>query len=598
MNFQKSFTKKIAFILVVSLLSMNLTFLATPKRAEATLPVADVPGVVWRLAEKIVSSGAKALAKKLIEKISQATVDWINGGMKGNPSYIANINNFLTGPGGVADQVVGDFFANSDLGFLCDPFKIQVQLALQLGYGSGLRDRIGCTFTRITQNINNSQISGSINLSANGATLGGGTSKFANQGGWNSWLTQTLQPQNNPQGAYLIAKQEMDAGIVNAKGEKVLDLGFGQGALSFERCTDTYKDFNGNLAEPAKSSEYTKGNARPALPFTQEQIYQDGITASQSCAVKTPGSVITGMLTQKATTDVRQGELTATLANGIDAIFGALFNLLIQRGLNQLAKGVLDKDTETSNAYNLAIDNIYRGTVEEGNAEATNLMNLDWTTPNIYTTPTYTTTTPPWDPNYPTTTTPTVTTGGTGGFDPLSQAKNNANMLIDSITKAEFTYQNNYLTAQNLLTSAKNVFASSSICNLTANRFDSVLRSALIQANVVTNIDGTTNPDRTLASIPWNFKVIDTAVNGSNAHVVILNKATSDVNAAANITAVKDAMITVNSTSFNSDVQSTLVENIKTWIRGVGVMYSSNICPINLTEVLKINSATSTSAVQ
>lgn len=262
-----------------------------------------------------------------------------------------------------------------------------------------------------------------------------------------------------------------------------------------------------------------------------------------------------------------------------------------------MAKGVLDKDTETSNAYNSAIDDIYRGTVDQGNAEISNLVNLDWTNPNIYTVPSYTTTTPPWDPNYPTTTT-TVTTGVIGGTDPLSQAKNNANLLIDSIMKSDFTYQNNYLTAQNLLTSAKNVFASSSICNLTANRFDSVLRSALIQANVITNIEGSANPDRTLASIPWNFKVIDTAVSGSNAHIVILNKATSDVNAAPSITAVKDAMITVNSTSFNSDVQANLVENIKTWLRGVGEMYNSNICPINLTEVLKINSATSTSAVQ
>jgi hypothetical protein len=181
-----------------------------------------------------------------------------------------------------------------------------------------------------------------------------------------------------------------------------------------------------------------------------------------------------------------------------------------------------------------------------------------------------------------------------GGYGILEQVKNNANTLISSLMKSELAYQNNYMIAKNVLTSGKNVFATSSACNINYNRIDYVLRSKLIRANVITNIEGTQNSDRTIASIPWTLEVIKAALADSNLKITILNKATSDVSSASGFTAVTDAMIPVNSTAFNTDSQAKMVENIKTWLRGVQNMYNTKLCPIDLTEVLKITSATST----
>ena len=141
MKLQKNFIKKISCLLIISLLSLNLTFLTVPKKANALFGAGDIvfdPGVFARLTldygikvtEKFISQAIKAAALKIIKMMTQATVDWINQGFEGNPAYISNLGDFLGGEGGVADQTIGDFFANEPgLAFLCEPFQLQVKLA-------------------------------------------------------------------------------------------------------------------------------------------------------------------------------------------------------------------------------------------------------------------------------------------------------------------------------------------------------------------------------------------------------------------------------------------------------------------------------------
>jgi len=599
MNFQKRLTKKISLILIVSILSLNLSFLAVPKKTEADIPVINPVHIAeWitdslkAVFEAAVQSAAKTAARIVIQRVTQATVDWINGGFSGQPAYVADFSKFMTGEGGVADRTFGDFIANSDLNFLCDPFRVQVMIALQLGYGANLKNQIGCTFSGVTRNINNAVNNASIGVNASANV---NVSNFTSSGGWDSWLKQTLQPQNNPVGAYLIAKSNLDAQIETAKGSATLGLTIGQGALSFNRCVDTYYNKAGN--QIGKSSEYTSGagetgGGRPPAPANATRT-------DPKCTVKTPGSTITTMLGFKATSDQRMNELVGALSDGIDQIFSALFTSLIQKGMDQLNNGVLDTNTASNNTYNSAIGISLQNSINTYNNDASNVGS--GTTIPSFNFPFSTTT---FEGYYSTTTSggiiggsiiPGGSTGGYGGgYSELGQAQNNSISLINSLSKSELTYQNNYKIAQNVLIQAEKVFATSSICNMSYNRNDSILRSLLIRKNVITNIDGVSDSSRDIASIPWNLEVIKAALADSNANLAILNKAASDVGSASSVSAITDAMIPVNSTSFNTDPQSAMVENIKTWLRGVRGMYNSSICPIDLTKVLQINSATST----
>jgi hypothetical protein len=629
MNYKK-YTKKISLLLIISIMSLNLSFLATPKKANALWGVLDTnlidpftlafytsaqvsltamttaTGVsatentalgLWETLKKYtfeaaMAGFAKKLALQLVQQFTQATVDWINSGFNGNPAYVADFNKFVTGEGGVADAAMGDFFANSDLNFLCAPFQIQVKLALQLGYGAGLKNQIGCTLSGITRNVSNAINNASIGVNVN-------VSNFTNNGGWDSWLNMTLQPQNNPVGAYLIAKNALDAQIETAKGSATLELAAGQGALSFKRCTDVYADASGN--ENGRSGEYTANSGnRPHIP--------DGkYLKNTECTVKTPGSTITSMLGFKATSEGRVSEIQAATANGIDSIVGALLNALITSAIKGIKAGVLDGNATASQNYSNVLNNANGQIVQTYNNQMSGIYDGSYTDPSQILTSLYPDSTsgsssvlynPYSTPIYNGTTSGGI--GGNngtvygGGYSVLGQAKNNSIILLNSLSKSESEYQNNYKIAQNVLIQAEKVFATSSICNMSYNRNDSILRSLLIRKNVITNIDGVSDSSRDIASIPWNLEVIKAALTDSNSNLAILNKAASDVGSASSVSAITDAMIPVNSTSFNTDPQSNMVENIKTWLRGVQGMYNSPICPIDLTKVLQINSATST----
>ena len=655
MNFQRPLIKKISFILLIFVLSTNFTFLSVPQKTKAQTEIVgglinalkpqnviDTPlntqtgtKTVWDKAKEafstLWSTTWRMMAKKIILNITQATVSWINGGMKGQPAFLgSNLHTFLTGPGGLDDQVMGQFFQDQGLGFLCAPFQLQVKLALQLGYGATLKDKIGCTLTQIEQNasdaLTNSSVS--VGLDVNGNTVTAGVHDFRNKDGWNDWLSATLQPQNNPVGAYLTAKANLDERLTTTLNGKQIDFLSGGGALSWTTCIDHYY-LKGN--EIGTSPQYTQGSAQ--APAYAENEYDH---VNPVCAVKTPGSWITGDLSKLSGSSVDQANLTATLGNSIDAVLGALLGY----EMGKLANGVLGDNSKGYDNYNIAINSVYTTAVDNYNSnmsdlynQQTDLNNMDWTNPyipvplptfpDLFSTSTFafSTSTWTWDPitgnlftyststnydpslwNYDPTTglpivnnaTPVTPTTG-GGYSALDQAKNNANILMSSLLNSELAYQNNYKIAQNLLTEAEKVFATSSTCNISYNRNDYTLRSLLIRANVTTNIEGISNSDRTIASIPWNLQVIKTALASSNLKINTLNTAATAVSGAGSINAVIDAMIPVNSTSFDTDSQVNMVSNIKTWLRGVGSIYNSLLCPIDLTKVLQINTTTTTS---
>lgn len=141
------------------------------------------------------------------------------------PPRIQNPGNFLTG---VADQVAGNFIAGSELGFLCEPFKLDIRFALNFNYTSTFDRKIGCTLTDVLNNVEN--------------FTDFSQGDFA-KGGWSGWLSVSQNRQNNPYGAYLTSKGELNARITGAKNIELLKLDWGNGFLSME-------DENGNIQTP------------------------------------------------------------------------------------------------------------------------------------------------------------------------------------------------------------------------------------------------------------------------------------------------------------------------------------------------------------
>jgi len=271
------------------------------------------PGVAQK--ESVWDSLAYFAGRILVRQITQSIVDWINSGFEGNPSFVQNPQKFLTG---VADRTIGEFIFGSDLAFLCDPFKINVQLSLGLQYRP-FKDQINCTLTGILKNTENAY---------NDFTSG----NFINGGGWDSWLQMTTIPQNNQLGAMILAQAEMDARIGDIQLAKRDELNWSGGLLSMKKCVsiDTGETYYGDSFYHSVSSTVT---GREDLAVTEN--YGEDI-----CDTVTPGSWISNQAQKITSLDLdRLG-----MADEINEIVGALANFLITKVMQKGFAGVGGKE--------------------------------------------------------------------------------------------------------------------------------------------------------------------------------------------------------------------------------------------------------------
>ena len=644
----KNISKKISFLLLISIFFINFSFLSIPKKTEADSVsdildgigmaldglgiVTDVGGLapsfllnvntpklnlenkkrdmldtLKNITVDLAIATLKKIAITLIGDITSQTVQWIGGFGEGEvmpPRYSVDIGQTLKE---AADSVVGDYLYNSEnFQFLCEPFKAEIQLALGFNAGLGkgnLFQGSNCSLTDVIENVKNGVDLSVITFAGVDDTLAISKNSFTSSGGWDSWIALTTNPQNNIQGAYIIAENDLSVKIQTAKSSVSNEILSGSGALSLKSCVNTYKDnISGNLVGPSEGrGPYIQGTEEPPPPEGIREGLIDGrYSVERVCDIKTPGAIITGMLDKSVNADRNMSELTAALGNGVDLILNELVDAILKSATDMLTRGVFDDSTIENRAR---ISSLASQRLDEIKDEAdSQINNGDGSNPlqnkcldvNAL--------------NYLVGNLPCVYPEGyvvpeglidnsdnfVIGYGYLAQAQNNALILLNSLSKSEFEYRNNFEITKNILTEAQKVFATSSVCNLNMNSFDSVLRAMLIRANVITNIDGTPDSNRNIANIPWNLQIIDTAIKDSNDNQIILDKAALDVRSASSLENITIAMTPVNSTSFNTDPQETMIDNVKTWLRGVQAMYNSPICPIDITQVLEINSSTST----
>src|SRR3989338_707067 len=165
----------------------------------------------------IIKPLVKNLVKQLIHSFLTSITDWINDGFDGSgPRFVSDPASFFAD---IADRAIGQVVMGSDLNFLCSPFALDVRLALGLNYWSGgFRDRITCTLSDIINNTMNA------------------AERTAYRNSWQSWLDLTTRPQNNPYGAFALAKSELEIRIANQQCVAGKEADWGSGFLTTKRC--------------------------------------------------------------------------------------------------------------------------------------------------------------------------------------------------------------------------------------------------------------------------------------------------------------------------------------------------------------------------
>jgi hypothetical protein len=280
------------------------------KEAGRTFFGVTVPGTSWDTLLIVL------VVKPMLGRIVNSTTEWINNGFNGNPAYATNPKKYFAT---IADGIAGQFIEGSDLAYLCSPFQLQVKMALLKSYTQPRQFQ--CTFTGAVGNLQ-------------------AFYDDFNQGGWDAWFSMTQNNSNNPYGAYVDAKIELDSRIAAAVGLNQQQLDWNSGFISWGQC-DAYT-VPGSISESG----------------LEECVDSAGKRVERR--VVTPGKVIESQLENVLGTNVRQLEL----ADEFDEMVTALTGQLIQKvvfGVGGLFTGDPASQRVESGAGNLP-QNVGQGT--------------------------------------------------------------------------------------------------------------------------------------------------------------------------------------------------------------------------------------------
>ncbi len=338
----------------------------------------------------------KQIASVLLKKMTEATVNWINGGFKGSPQFVSNPKSFFKGIGDTQLQNLIDTIGYNASKY---PYGRQISMALISSYRNKNAD-ISKTFKYTLTDI-----------------LGQEATKFQNNfhvGGWAAYDSYVSNPANNAVGSLFLANDKALTAINSAQQKVQKEIDLGQGFLNQRTCTK-YRD--GPQSDQSADQALATQNANTAAAIAQLEadVQEDQKNLSSSTpgsadykmyenqlaldkqqlnSLKTqkaqqgehnfllggaksdanclewkslsPGSIVQSTMNRALGSKFSQTELGAALGNSISAIVNALMNQLLSKGLSAL--GTLMSGDTSSNTQTWS----YEGQTLSGSASDAN----------------------------------------------------------------------------------------------------------------------------------------------------------------------------------------------------------------------------------
>lgn len=378
--------KLISTALILLILVPMFAFFSNPKKADA-LPVEIVEDVskpswitsiksaltasntttssitdVKQWQKKLLEELLRSAAKRLLAKMTESTINWINSGFHGSPLFVENAGSFFKD---IAKSEIRNLVNTIGYDPYGHPFGKSAALGIINSYKSTFEQNAQYSLSKVTNDP---------------ALLYNFRNDFR-VGGWDGFLLQTQFPQNNYIGYNLLVADEQArrlAGTSQNQAQQIRDmLQQGQGFLSPQICpADVNPNYQHNqnpwnrpsfkytpkpgektLDELLGSCSRMVGsdyNACVSLNTTLYGIQEDEARAewdkqhnclrpdgSSGFVNTTPGSVV-GSQVMKAlgASTFDSTVLAGAMGNSLSAIFDALLNKLMSSGLNALSNRI------------------------------------------------------------------------------------------------------------------------------------------------------------------------------------------------------------------------------------------------------------------
>jgi hypothetical protein len=153
------------------------------------------------------------LAQKTLQKMTGDILNFINtGGPNGEPMFITDFSDYMQE---INDEVAQEFIYGDQLDSVCEPFEINIRIALatnyQLGQKGGLQKRLACTIDK-----------NGIDLNAfYKGTFSASTGNWSSH--WSNFFETILNPQQTLLGGYIEAEGELETQANTARWEALME---------------------------------------------------------------------------------------------------------------------------------------------------------------------------------------------------------------------------------------------------------------------------------------------------------------------------------------------------------------------------------------
>lgn len=381
----KMFRIPIATMCMISIVALTMFLPANVNAQEgaassaATVPIntgLDYNTTMQKLKSFTLDRIASMIAKRILHQMTVSIVNWINSGFEGSPAFLTNPESFFMD---VGDQITGQFISETGvLSKLCTPFGLDIRLSLALGQAQMMDQRYACTLSTIIDNAKNARANVSINNGPGGATIGDiasgnilnnpnqlsingrsadATKRFMegefSEGGWLAFDAMITGVQNNPYGASLMARDDLQASIARKQNAINTDLNRGSGFLSWPKC-DTIM----NLSKSNMQNSFYASDPRYTL-----KSKPDGSTDVQVCSTQTPGSVIAGTLENQLGSAARELELADNINAIIDALVSQMVTQVLSKGLASVSNNTGGRVSVTSQIQSNSVSTYNQQTI-------------------------------------------------------------------------------------------------------------------------------------------------------------------------------------------------------------------------------------------
>ncbi len=297
----------------------------------SAVPVLDNPA---NKKEGCLDAIAYTAAKIVLAKLTKSTLNWINSGFAGSPTFVQDPGSFFES---IANEQVNSFTAKIAFNPEQYPFgRFTAQNVIK-----GIQGQLD----------NNAKISSGFVLKDEAdpnkpyeARFEAFTNDFLYAGGWDGYLAVTEITQANPFDSYISAVNHTGPVVSAAISQKnpvtaiVGELQQASGFLSLKKCGKPiwYED-------PSRDTSFTLAQAEaqakndPADADTQEAKDWLYYHKCEKWETQTPGTAIAEQMNISLGDTKRQLELADELNESISAIFDALMSQLFSKGVKALS---------------------------------------------------------------------------------------------------------------------------------------------------------------------------------------------------------------------------------------------------------------------